>query len=134
MRKRFVEKLSFYKLLDDLNSLPDMVGSEPIYISKICNVKLEFVDFYFVATKDVDSEVVGFLFMMKPKNSRISSQSLFVHSVDFHYFELKDFIFNSRILTVSDFFDASLMESTDFKSALDKVQRVDNESFTSINP
>lgn len=72
--------------------------------------------------------------MMKPKNIRISSQSMFVFSVNFQYFELKEFIFNSRILTVSDFLDASLMESPEYKSALDKVQRVDNESFTSINP
>lgn len=153
MRKRFVEKLSFYKLLEELNELPEECATFPYYIEKIDDKKLEFVDFYVTFTRhynvvERDAYVLQgedpflpqadccgnftVLFMYKSKNVRLSSQARFAFEVTFEDFELTQFVFNSKILTVSDFFRAALSDCVDYTQSLQKVQNSDNERFALI--
>lgn len=138
MRKRYVEKLSFYKLLEELNELPDECATFPLFIEKIDDKKLEFVDFYVTFTRHLaDGENVmddnfTLLFMYKSKSIRLSSQARFAFEVSFHDFELTQFVFNSRILTVSDFFRAALSDCVEYTQSLQKVQNSDNERFALI--
>ena len=138
MRKRFVEKLSYYKLLEDLNGLPEECSLTPIFIDKIDGNRLQFVDFYVMFTRhyldsdDNDDARFSLLFMCKSKNVRLCSQARFVFEIELRDFELTQFCFNSKILTVSDFFEACLGCVQDYKDALVKVQRSDNERFSLI--
>lgn len=135
MRKRYVEKLSYYKLLEELNGLPDECAITPLFIDKVNDKKLEFVDFYVNFTRhyldenDNDDARFTLLFMYKSKNVRLCSQARFAFEIDFRDFELTQFCFNSKILTVSDFFQAALGESVDYTQSLTKVQNSDNERF-----
>lgn len=138
MRKRFVEKLSFYKLLEELNDLPEECSTFPYFIEKIDEKKLEFVDFYVTFTRHLsDGENVfddnfTLLFMYKSKNVRLSSQARFAFEVSFQDFELTQFVFNSKILTVSDFFCAALSGCVEYTQSLKKVKDSDNERFALI--
>lgn len=153
MRKRYVEKLSFYKLLEELNELPEECSTTPFYIQKIDDTKLEFVDFYVTFTRhyerqereaylsrdedpfesQFDSEGnFTVLFMYKSKNMRLSSQARFACEVSFEDFELTQFVFNSKILTVADFFRAALSDCVEYTQSLQKVQNSDNERFNLI--
>lgn len=135
MRKRFVEKLSYYKLLDDLNGLPDECSLTPIFIDKCDGNKLVYIDFYVTFTRhfldmsEAPDARFTLLFMYKSKNIRISSMARFAFQCDLRDEELTQFCFNSQILTVADFFQACLGEVPDYKSALEKVQLSDNEHF-----
>lgn len=135
MRKRYVEKLSFYKLLEELNGLPDECAITPLFIDKVNDKKLEFVDFYVNFTRhyldenDNEDALFTLLFMYKSKNVRLCSQARFAFEIDLRDFELTQFCFNSKILTVSDFFQAALGESVEFTQSLTKVQNSDNERF-----
>lgn len=154
MRKRYVEKLSYYKLLEELNELPEECSTFPYYIEKIDDKKLQFVDFYVTFTRhykfdEKPGDLADFyhqlhvndgsaegsfsvLFMYKSKNVRLSSQARFAFEVSFQDFELTQFIFNSKILTVSDFFRAALSDCAEYTQSLQKVQNSDNERFALI--
>lgn len=132
MRKRYVEKLSYYKLLDELNQLPDRCSLSPIFISKIDDDKLEYLEMFVTFTKDCENERFELVFMYKSCNVRISTQSKFGLSVSFDFPQMLDYVFNSRILTIADFFRASLNECKDYTDFLKRVKSSDNEHFTLI--
>lgn len=48
MRKYYVEKYSFYKLLEDLNSLPYGACTTPLYYNK----RFDFIDVYVIFMLD----------------------------------------------------------------------------------
>lgn len=138
MRKRYVEKLSFYKLLEELATLPDETSLAPIFIDKIFDVKLQYVDFFVVVSRcNLDHfgnyyESFTFRFCYKSKNDRISFSSRFACEIELRDFELTEFVLNSRILTVADFFLAAFNSYVNYSDALSKVQNSDNERFALI--
>jgi len=138
MRKRYVEKLSFYKLLEELNQLPDETYLAPLFIDKIDDNKLQYVDFFVVVQRcNLDHfghpfESFVFRFYFKSKNERVSIASRFGCEIEMRDFDLTNFCFNSKILTVSDFFRAAFSNVVEYEDALSKVQHSDNESFALI--
>lgn len=138
MRKRYVERLSYYKLLEELNQLPDETFLTPLFIEKIDDEKLKFVDYFVVIQRsNLDHfshpfESFVFRFYYKSKNERISISSRFGCEIEMRDFELTNFCFNSKILTVSDFFRAAFSNIVDYVDSLSKVQHSDNEGFVLI--
>lgn len=132
MRKRFVEKLSYYKLLEELNQLPDGCSLSPIFINKIDDEKLEYLEMFVTFTKDCENERFDLVFMYKSCNVRISTLSKFGLTVSFDFPQMLDYVFNSRILTIADFFRASLNECKEYTDFLNRVKSSDNQHFTLI--
>ena len=148
MRKRYVEKLSFYKLLDELNALPEECSTSPYYFQKILGDKLQYIDYYVTFTRhiqDVDDPFQStldnkftLLFMYKSCNVRICGNARFSYEIECTEDILREYVFCSQILTVSDFITYHLLEhpvnGLSFRKALQIAQSFDNEKFNSINP
>lgn len=132
MRKRYTDKVSYYKLLDELNSLPDGCQTDVFYIRKIFDKKLEFIDCYINFTKFDSNEEISAVIMFKSCNIRISRLSRLAHEFRLTYADFTNFCFNSKILTIEDFIFAANANDPFFRSALDLVQHYDNEAFVLI--
>lgn len=132
MRKRYTNKVSFYKLLEELNALPDGCQTDVFYFKKLFDKNLEFIDCYVNFTKFDMNEEISAVIMFKSCNIRISRLSRLAHEFRLTYADITNFCFNSKILTIEDFIFAANENDPIFKSALELVQNYDNESFTLI--
>lgn len=148
MRKRYIEKVSYYKLLEELNELPEECSTSPFYFQKILGDKLEYIDYYVTFTRHMQDVQDPFqsildnkftlLFMYKSCNVRISGCARFSFEIECTEDTLREYVFCSQILTISDFIDYHILHHAVkgllFRKALQIAQSFDNERFSSINP
>lgn len=148
MRKRYVEKVSYYKLLEELNELPEECSTSPFYFQKILGDKLEYIDYYVTFTRhmqDVEDPFQSILdnkftllFMYKSCNVRICGNARFSFEIECTEDILKEYVFYSQILTISDFIEYHILghviHGLQFRKSLQIAQSFDNQRFSSINP
>lgn len=133
MRKYYVEKYSFYKLLEDLNSLPFGACTTPLYYNK----RFDFIDVYVIFMQDEISppdnldapkktQIAAF-FYRKPKDVRRSSQVVPICQIWFDLSEVIEFVLCPQVRFVEDLLCALGNKYTEIYTCLDDACHYDTQ-------
>lgn len=119
MRKNFVEKYRFYKLLEDLNETPDSATSPVYYFKKIDDVELDIIDVFLYFIRDRKKENFQVCVFCKSKTNRLSS----ISSIPIFQMDLDETIFCSAVFVdnityLSDFLRFALGDCVEYTQKL----------------
>lgn len=102
MRKNYVEKYRFYKLLEDLTETPDSATSPVYYLKKVDEVELEIMDFFCYFIRDRKAQTFQICFFCKPKLARVGLSSIPIYQGVLSESQFLGAIFNDSILYMVD--------------------------------
>lgn len=120
MRKNFIEKYRFYKFLEDLCNTPDSATSPVYYYKMVDEIELSIIDVYCYFIRDRKNTSFLACFFFKPKEIRISSQSLPICQILLQESEITKAVFVDSVQTLSDFlhyqfFDCEIYNNNFYK-------------------
>lgn len=134
MRKYFIEKYSFYKLLEDLNSLPLGACTTPLYYKK----RFDFIDVYVIFMQDEISPPdkpdapkktqIGAFFYRKPKDVRRSSQVVPICQIWCDLSEFLGFVLCPQVRYVNEVLNALGNKYTEIYTALEDACKFDTQT------
>lgn len=139
MRKYYVEKYSFYKLLEDLNTLPLGSPTPPYYYKN----KFDYIDVYVVFmqyTPDPSDNLLSVLsvadqktaislfFYRKPKDVRRSSQVVPICQISVGISEFISLVLLPQVVTISDLLNKLSLEYKEINTALDNACMFDTQT------
>ena len=133
MRKYYVEKYSFYKLLEDLNSLPLGACTTPLYYNK----RFDFIDVYVIFMQDEISPPdnpeapkktkIGAFFYRKPKDVRRSSQVVPICQIWVELSEVVELVLCPQVRFVVDLLSSLGNKYTEIYTCLDDACYYDTQ-------
>lgn len=134
MRKYYVEKYSFYRLLDDLNSLPFGACTAPLYYNK----RFDFIDVYVLFIQDevlppANSDTpkktqIGAFFYRKPKDVRRSSQVVPICQIWVDLSEVIGLVLCPQVRFVGDALNALGNKYTEIYMCLEDACKFDTQT------
>lgn len=133
MRKKFVETVSYYRLLEELSVLPLGSPTSPYYYKK----KFDYIDVYVSFCNDEIDEEFGFsslkkrvifaFFSWKPKDVRRSSLVRQICQLKCEYSDFLSVVFEPQVRTISDFLSILSFKYTELSTALEDVCKFDTQ-------
>lgn len=139
MRKYYIEKYSFYKLLEDLNTLPLGSPTMPYYYKS----RFDFIDVYVVFmqyTPDPSDNLLSILsiedqktaislfFYRKPKDVRRSSQVVPICQFSVGISEFISLVLLPQVTTISDLLNNLSFKYKEINTALDNACLFDTQT------
>lgn len=134
MRKYYVEKYSFYRFLEDLNSLPFGACTTPLYYNR----RFDFIDVYVIfmqdeisppaETGDAKKTQIGAFFYRKPKDVRRSSQVVPICQVWAELSEIIELVLCPQVRFVNDMLNALGKKYTEIYTALEDACKFDTQT------
>lgn len=139
MRKYFIEKYSFYKLLEELNTLPLGSPSIPYYYKK----RYDFIDVYVVfmqyipdpsdklmsvLSDDDQKTAISLFFYRKPKDVRRSSQVVPICQISVGISEFISLVLLPQVTTISDLINKLSLKYKEINTALDNACMFDTQT------
>lgn len=121
MRKKYIDKVSYYSLLEELTNLPDKSSSQPLYYSEKMFLLTDVFVFF---TKASEFERFEARFFSKRKTDRVSVFSRQIFEISLEFYEVSQFVFNEKVRTVSDFLVALLGECKEYTQSLKRIDEV----------
>lgn len=135
MRKYYIENYSFYKLLEDINTLPVGTPTLPYYYKR----RFDYIDVYVVFLQDYP-EVVGeplsdlkntqisVFFYRKPKDVRRSSLVVPICQILVDSDEFVECVLLPQVRTVGDLLSKLACKYTEINTALDNACKFDTQT------
>lgn len=139
MRKYYVEKYSYYKLLEDLNTLPLGTPTTPYYYKN----RYDYIDVFVVfmqytvessdnlysalAITDQKTAISAF-FYRKPKDVRRSSQVVPICQISVGISEFINLVLLPQICTISDLLSVLSEKHSEINTALDNACLFDTQT------
>lgn len=133
MRKKYIESTSYYKLLEELTSLPLGSPTTPYYYKK----RYDYIDVYVSFVHDEIEEEIGTaaskkrvilaFFAWKPKDVRRSSLVRQICQLKCDYSDFICCIFEPQVLRLSDFLSILAFKYTELATALEDVCKFDTQ-------
>lgn len=133
MRKKYIESTSFYKLLEELTSLPLGSPTTPYYYKK----RYDYIDVYVSFVHDEIEEEIGTtarkkrvilaFFAWKPKDVRRSSLVRQICQLKCDYSDFISCIFEPQVLRLSDFLSILVFKYTELATALEDACKFDTQ-------
>lgn len=139
MRKYYIEKYSFYKLLEDLNSLPLGSPTMPYYYKN----RFDFIDVYVVFmqyTPDPSDNLfsvlciedqktaISLFFYRKPKDVRRSSQVVPICQISVGISEFISLVLLPQVTTISDLLNKLSYKYSEINTSLDNAYFFDTQT------
>lgn len=139
MRKYYIENYSFYKLLEDINSLPVGTPTLPYYYKR----RYDYIDVYVVFLQDYPEFVDKFLsdvfsekkntqisvfFYRKPKDVRRSSLVVPICQILVDSDEFINCVLLPQVRTVGDLLNKLACKYTEINTALDNACKFDTQT------
>lgn len=133
MRKKYIESTSYYKLLEELTSLPLGSPTTPYYYKK----RYDYIDVYVTFVHDEIEEeildvarkkrVIFAFFAWKPKDVRRSSLVRQICEITCDYTDFIRCLFEPQVLRLSDFLSILAYKYTELATALEDVCKFDTQ-------
>lgn len=139
MRKYYIEKYSYYKLLEDLNSLPLGSPTIPYYYKN----RYDFIDVYVVfmqyAPDPSDNlleklsvadqkTAISLFFYRKPKDVRRSSQVVPICQISVGISEFISLVLLPQVTSISDLLNFLSFKYKEINTALDNACMFDTQT------
>lgn len=139
MRKYYIEKYSFYKLLEDLNTLPLGSPTIPYYYKK----RYDFIDVYVVfmqytvdpsdnllkiLSDDDQKTAISLFFYRKPKDVRRSSQVVPICQISVGISEFISLVLLPQVVTISDLLNKLSFKYKVINTALENACMFDTQT------
>lgn len=134
MRKKFIETVSFYDLLEEITSLPLGVPGTPYYYKR----KFDHIDYFVVFLQDefeddpFDSSsksrrIEAFLYF-KPKDVRRSLSTRLIRQISLTLEDFTSLVFEPQVRKISDMLNVFSIKYSEFNTALEIACQNDTQT------
>lgn len=114
MTKKYIESFDYYKLLRELTNLPDGATSTPYYYRK----KFQHIDVFVYFIRDCKNMSFLARFQWKYKNVPLQQVPREICQISCLEMDFVSYVFNDRVQTLSDFFDAEFIECREYTESM----------------